>query len=358
MSLQRLDIYNVRNIVKASLAPSPGLNFIYGDNGSGKSSLLEAIFILGRARSFRTTHIKQVINFAQRQLIVSGRSLQKNGAVFQLGIMADGKELEIRINQAAQQPRHLLAYTLPIQLIDPKSYRLLDAAPPIRREFIDWGVFNDNERFLPIWRNYKKVLGQRNALLKTRSARHVEVWDKELVNYGTIIDELRKDYVNRLEPVFIEIIRQFIPFESIKLKVLSGWDPTKGFIQSVRDDIDKDIRYGYTHSGPHRCDLQLMVNDRLAKDYVSRGQLKLLVLGLKLAQVKLLTVELGNVGCILIDDFTAELDVSNRSKLLEYLSGLRYQAFITATESKEFGDIDNNSEYRVFHVEQNQVKQV
>ncbi|MGR9114378.1 MAG: DNA replication/repair protein RecF [Gammaproteobacteria bacterium] len=358
MSLQKLDIFNVRNILTASLEPSPHLNFIYGDNASGKSSLLEAIFVLGRARSFRTNHIKQAIHFARNELIVSGKSLQKNGNVCQLGLQTNGKEFEIRINQTSHQPRHQLVYSLPIQFIDPKSYRLLDSAPQIRREYIDWGVFNDNDRFLPVWRNFKKVLNHRNALLKSHRPRHVEVWDNELVNYGTIVADLRKNYLDRLEPIFSDIIAQFVKFDSVKLNLLPGWDSSKDLVEALKDDLDRDMRYGHTHSGPHRCDLQVIVNERLAKDYVSRGQLKLLVLGLKLAQVQLLTLEQGYVGCILIDDFTAELDPFNRTRLLDYLAGLKYQVFMTATNLKEFGDIDRFSNYKVFHVEQGQVKQV
>ena len=358
MSLQKLDIYNVRNILNASLTPSPGLNFIYGDNASGKSSLLEAIFILGRARSYRTIHIKQVINFNQNDLIVSGKSLQKNGSSFQLGIQTDGKEFEIRINQMPHQPRHQLAYALPIQLIEPKSYRLLDSGPQIRREFIDWGVFNDNENFLPAWRQFATALKQRNALLKMKRPGHIEVWNKELVNYGTIVAELRQQYIKRLESVFKTIIGEFLTFDTIVLNLLTGWDHEVGFEQTLIDDLEKDLRYGFTHSGPHRCDLQVSVNGWLARDYVSRGQLKLLVLGLKLAQVKLLQLEHSNVGCILIDDFTAELDSGNRDKLLKYLAHLDFQVFMTATELQEFGDINQIPVYKVFHVEHGQVKQL
>ena len=358
MSLQKLDVYNVRNIVNASINPAPVFNFIYGDNASGKSSLLEAIFILGRARSFRTAYIKQVVNHNQDKLIVSGKSLLKNGSNCQLGIQFEGKDFEIRINQLSNQPRHQLAYSLPIQIIDPKSYRLLDSGPQARREFIDWGVFNDNDNFLLFWRQYKKALNQRNALLKNKHPEHIEVWNKELLNYGTIVTELRQTYINRLDSVFKGIIREFIGFDSIKLIFLDGWDRDKGLLKSLQEDLPKDLRYGYTHSGPHRSDLQVLVDNRLAKDFVSRGQLKLLVLALKLAQVKLLTLDHNNSGCILIDDFTAELDSINRFKLLTYLSNLGFQVFLTATQLAEFGDIKKYNNYKVFHVEQGNVKQM
>lgn len=358
MSLQKLDIHHVRNITHASLTPGSGLNFIYGENGSGKSSLLEAIFILGRARSSRTSHLKQAVQFNQNRLIVTGRTLQKNGLAYQIGVQLQGQDLAIRINQQTVHGRHQLAYALPIQWIDPKSYRLLDSGPQIRREFIDWGVFNDNVNFLASWRRYKTALKQRNALLKIKRSDQLEVWNQELTNYGTIVADFREQYVQRLEPLFQSIIYEFVSFDTTGLILLPGWDRQKGLQNVLHDDLRKDIRFGFTHSGPHRCELQVCVNGKPAKDYVSRGQLKLLVLGLKLAQVKLLQNEYGNIGCILIDDFTAELDTNNRDKLLRYLARLDFQVFITATEFSEFGDLSCMTSYKVFHVKQGQIEQI
>lgn len=358
MSLLKLDIYSVRNILKESIIPSPTVNFIYGENASGKSSFIEAIFILGRAKSFRSATIKSVINFAHNHLIVSAQTLQTNGSSIHLGIQLDGKSFEIRINQQSKQKRSDLAYALPLQLIHPKSYELLDAGPQIRREFLDWGVFNDEENFLSAWRKFKKALLQRNSLLKTKRTGQINVWDKELVYYGTIVDSYRQQYLKKLKPVFIEIISRFLVIDGIDLKLVSGWDTAKEFKQVLIEDLDKDLRYGFTHSGPHRGDFQLLVNNRLARDFVSRGQLKLLVMSLKLAQVQLLANEQSNIGCILIDDFAAELDVINRAKLLRYLVEMNCQVFITGTEKEDFGDLSNTKNYKMFHVEHGNIKQV
>lgn len=358
MSLLKLDIHAVRNIQQESIIPSPVINFIVGENASGKSSLLEAIFILGRAKSFRCSAIKSVINFTQNHLIVSAQTLQANGSRQHLGIQLDGKNIEIRINQQSKQKRSDLAYALPLQLIHPKSYELLDAGSQIRREFLDWGVFNNDQNFLPAWRRFKKALSQRNALLKTRRLEQINVWDKELVYYGTIVDCYRQQYLEKFKPVFVDIIGRFLALDGIDLKLVSGWDTAKELSQVLIEDQDKDLRYGFTHSGPQRGDFQLLVNSRLAKDFVSRGQLKLLVMSLKLAQVQLLANEQSQTGCILIDDFAAELDVINRAKLLNYLSEMACQVFITATEIIDFGDLSQIKNYKMFHVEQGSIKPV
>lgn len=358
MSLLKLDIHSVRNIQKESIIPSSAINFIVGENASGKSALIEAIFILGRAKSFRCSTIKSVINFTENHLVVSAQTLQENGSHLHLGIQMDGKNIEIRINQQSKQKRSDLAYALPLQLIHPKSYELLDAGSQVRREFLDWGVFNNDEHFLLVWRKFKKALSQRNALLKTRRLEQLNVWDKELVYYGTIVDSYRQQYLQKFRPVFIDIIGRFLFLDGIDLKLISGWGTAKEFAQVLLDDQDKDLRYGFTHSGPHRGDFQLLINNRVAKDFVSRGQLKLLVMSLKLAQVQLLANEQSQTGCILIDDFAAELDVINRAKLLRYLSEMACQVFITATEKIDFGDLSQIKNYKMFHVEHGTIKSV
>jgi len=350
MSLLKLDIHAVRNIQKQSLRPAPKLNFIYGANGSGKSAFIEAIFILGRAKSFRSSTIKPVINNRQDHLIVSAQVVQSTGQKSHLGVKLDGKNIDIRINQQSTNKRSDLAHALPIQLIHPKSYELLDAGPQMRREFLDWGVFHDKEIFLPTWRRFKKALSQRNTLLKNRQTSQLDVWDKELVYYGTIVDHNRRQYLEKFTPVFIEIASKFIVIEDVELKAVSGWDPDLSFQQVLTNDLEKDLRYGFTHSGPHRGDFQLLIHQRLAKDFVSRGQLKLLIISLKLAQVQLLNNE-NNSICILIDDFAAELDKINRAKILHHLVDTGNQIFITATDINDFGDLIYTENSRMFHVE-------
>ncbi len=350
MTLLKLDVISVRNVQAASIFPSPNLNLIIGANASGKSSLLEAIFILGRARSFRTTHIKQAIAYNQPHLLVTAQNRLPNGSISNIGLQIDHKQCEIRIDQENKQ-RADLAYALPVQLIHPKSYRLLDAGTQLRREFLDWGIFNHNPNFLPHWRKFNKALQQRNVLLKSRQTRQLPAWDKELVEYGAPVNDFRLQYIQALQPVFMDMAGHFLDNTAIDLKFNAGWDASLSLELMLKADLEKDLRYGFTHSGPHRADFLTYLDKRPAKDYLSRGQLKLLMLALMLSQVKLLNQSAQNNCCILIDDLTAELDTVNRLKLLEYLSLLGCQVFMTATEMADFGDLKNLEHYKMFHVE-------
>jgi DNA replication and repair protein RecF len=300
-----------------------------------------------------------VISLDQEHLIVSAQIQQTaEGGVSQLGIQLDGKTMAIRINQETRQQRSELAYALPVQLIHPKSYELLDGGAQLRREFLDWGVFNDDTRFLPMWRRFKKALAQRNAALKIKRFEQLAVWNQELAYYGTIVQDYRQRYLEKLQPVFIAISRQFLALDTITLQLLCGWDSSKTLLEALEQDMDKDLRYGFTHSGPHRADFQVRVEQQLAKEFVSRGQLKLLVLGLKLSQVQLLANGQQPLGCVLVDDFAAELDSQNRARLLGFLVALNCQVFITATAATDFGDLSQILNYKMFHVEQGCVNPV
>lgn len=353
MALSQLDVLAVRNIHNISIQPAPGLNLIVGPNASGKSSLLEAIFILGRARSFRTAQIRQAVAFEQPNLTVSAR-LGLSGSGSQLGVRIDGRQTEIRIDH---EDRHKadLAYALPVQIIHPKSYRLLDGGSQLRREFLDWGIFNQHRDFLPHWRRFSKALQQRNALLKTRQSRQLPAWDRELAEYGSLITASREAYLAALQPLFADMAAAFLDTTDVVLKFQPGWDPERELSEILRADLEKDLRYGFTHSGPQRADFLCHQQNRPVRDYLSRGQQKLLVLALLLAQVGLLHQFSPSRCCILIDDLTAELDTANRLKLLEYLTRSGCQVFLTATSMNDFGNLDSIPDYKVFHVEQGRV---
>ncbi len=354
MTLSRLDIASVRNIQQATLYPAPTLNFIYGINASGKSALLEAIFLLGRARSFRSSSIKPVIHFANDHVLVTAQSVFAGGAQQQVGVRLDPKTCDIRINQQTMPNKSSLAYALPLQLIYPKSYELLDGGPQARREFLDWGVFHQDPAFLPAWRNYKKALAQRNVLLKSRQPEHLKVWNQELAYYGTIVTDCRRRYLETFAPVFQSIVAELLALPALAMSLSPGWDGTESLLQILTEEEEKDLRYGFTQSGPHRADVVVTLARLPARDIVSRGQLKLLVISLKLAQVRLLNRHEQD-AVILFDDFAAELDAANRAKVLHFLDTMQCQVFITATALTDFGDLSSIHNYKMFHVEHGKI---
>lgn len=350
MGLLKLDVYNVRNIQYAQIQPSLKFNFIYGLNGSGKSALLEAIFLVGRVKSFRSGNLSKVINYNAKEFVVSGDIKQKEKNI-KIGVQYNHQQLITRIDQKTVKSKAKIAYGFPLQIIHPKSYRILDAGPQIRREFIDWGVFNLNPEYLPIWRRFKIALSQRNAALKTRLLNEVRVWNPELSYYGTIVDEYRCNYIQQLKPFFLEACKKLLGITEIEIKINTGWDPVLTYEQSLHNSTEKDLRYGFTGQGPHRGDLTVLVKKKQAKDYVSRGQLKLLVLALSMAQIKMLEQRKQFFGCFLADDLMAELDINSKEKVFRSLDEMNVQVFMTATDKENFVNGSALSNYKMFHVE-------
>jgi DNA replication and repair protein RecF len=350
MTLAKLDAFNVRNIETACIVPSPRLNFILGANGSGKTSLLETIHILGRARSFRSTQAGQVISFQQHDLTVAGKISEGAGlSPIQIGVRLGRRKREILLAGTRLQSSAELIRAFPVLLIQPSSVSLLEGAPKARRQFLDWGGFHLDAGFLENWRGYARALSQRNALLRSGTSRGIEIWNHEVARYGIIVDCVRTAYVDRLRPYFYAAAAHFLGSVPFELQTLAGWDTEKLLDEILQAEISQDLRDGYTHSGPHKGDFQVQANGRPAKNYLSRGQMKLLVFALLLAQSHLLEESLGAKGCVLIDDLASELDSANRGKLLGFLQQRHAQFFITTTDPRilEMVDLEETAVFQL-----------
>ena len=334
MSLARLDIANVRNIRSATLEPSPRFNIILGNNGSGKSSLLEAIYLLGRGKSFRTAKPQQAIHFEASALTVSGLVRLTSGYQIPLGVQVDKNGKEYKLSGKRVHSSSELAYALPLQLIHPHSHLLFEAGPAGRRQFIDWGLFHLDRNFLALWRQYKKILLQRNNLLKAPGQVALEAWDYELARFGCQIAVLREDYLRRLEPFFLQIVSSLMETTDYQLHYRRGWHRDIELLAALQRDREKDVKYGYTQSGPHKADFVLWMNGHPAQQIASRGQMKLLVIALILAQVRMMQQPDGNLATILIDDIASELDEARKKFLLDFLLDMQAQLFITTTDLK------------------------
>ena len=347
MSLVRLEIRDLRNIADAVLEPAPRLNFILGANASGKSTLLEAIHLLSRARSFRTAQIAQLIRFGQPSLTVAGNLATTPACT--IGLRIGRGQREIHLAGRAVQGSIELLRAFPVQIIQPAAVSLLEGPPRQRRQFLDLGAFHQDPQFLEHWRRFGKALGQRNALLRENRLRELPAWTHEAARYGTMLGDARRRYAERLEPHFLATCGRFFPGHDFAMRVQAGWDPARPLATVLEEEAATDARHGYTQSGPHKGDFSIHLAGRPVRAYLSRGQMKLLVYALLLAQARLREAESGPGGCVLIDDVASELDPLNRGTLLDYLGEDRTQYFITATsrDSIETGLSDSAAVFRL-----------
>ena len=332
MSLIKLEAAGFRNLSPFVLEPHPGFNFIVGPNASGKTSLLEAIYLLGRARSFRTAQLNQLIAFGESALTVAGR-VQPDvlAASIPLGIRLARGQREIHVAGRAVPSSAELLQAFPLLVMQPAGIALLEGAPKLRRQFMDFGVFHQDAAYLGHWRRYARALSHRNALLREGRTRDLAPWNHELARYGIMVHEARTAYLERLMPFFLELGGFFFSGPRFALKIQAGWDSARPLAEALESDVAADLRYGHTQSGPHKGDFSILLDNRPVKAYVSRGQMKLLVYVLLLAQSRLLEERAGAAGCVLIDDVASELDEANKRTLLELLQGRLTQFFITAT---------------------------
>ncbi|MBV7315586.1 DNA replication/repair protein RecF [Shewanella sp. NIFS-20-20] len=361
MSISRLTIESFRNLSSAQLSPGDGLNLIYGANGSGKTSVLEAIYFLGMGRSFRSHITQRVIQREADQLTLFAQLQQEHPAQgSKVGFRKHRNgDTDVKIDGSRVKRLSVLAETLPIQVITPESFSLLFEGPQSRRQFIDWGTFHADANFYPAWVNVRRIMKQRNQLLRDgASYQQIQYWDNELVRYAEPVTEARKRYVDSLNERLKGIIEEFLPQVQLKISFTRGWDSKTDLNQLLEQQYLRDLGMGHTVSGPHKADLRLRVANLPAQDALSRGQLKLLVCALRIAQGRLLRQQTGKNSIYLVDDLPSELDAQHRQLLLKQLTDTGAQIFVTAIEPAAIVDCLHIAPSRVFHVEQGLVTQI
>ncbi|EGU60781.1 recombination protein F [Vibrio nigripulchritudo ATCC 27043] len=358
MPLTRLIVQQFRNIEACDVELSPGFNFLVGPNGSGKTSVLEAIYLLGHGRSFKSSLTGRVIQNECDELFVHGRFLNPDQFELPIGInkQRDGST-EVKIGGESGQKLAQLAQVLPLQLIHPEGFELLTDGPKFRRAFIDWGVFHTEPHFYDAWGRFKRLNKQRNALLKTATHyRELSYWDQQIATLAENISQWRKEYVENMAKVAEEICRTFLPEFDIQLKYYRGWDKDTPYQDILENNFERDQSLGYTFSGPNKADLRIKVNGTPVEDVLSRGQLKLMVCALRVAQGQHLTEMTGKQCIYLIDDFASELDSQRRQRLADCLKATGAQVFVSSiTESQIVDMLDENG--KMFHVEHGTIEQ-
>ncbi len=350
--LSRIEITGVRNLERVSINPAPRINLMYGANGSGKSSFLEAIYLLGMGRSFRTSHVGQFISAGKESAVVFGESLSKKGISTTLGIEKSKGTTSIRINGRRITALSELAKRLPLQLIDPNVHLLIEGGPRFRRHYINWGMFHVEQGFFPVWRKFQRALKMRNAAIRARLPDpQVRIWHAEMARYGDWIATRQRDFIGNLMPFLVDVMAQVCDQKGLELRYVPGWNQEKGYEEQLDSSLERDREKGYTRYGPHRAEVLIMLGDTLARERVSRGEQKLLAVALRLAQVELMIKRYHRACVVLVDDLPSELDKERRERFLAYLSTLGCQVFVTATDKALFSGYPLGEKDGLFHVE-------
>ncbi|MEA1080203.1 DNA replication/repair protein RecF [Marinobacter qingdaonensis] len=369
MALVKLQTQHFRNLSSASVSFSPSFNLLYGANGSGKTSVLEAIGYLGLGRSFRVSRHQAVVSHGEQQLTVFGgldRGLASEpGAndgrpvAHRLGIARDvtRKETTLRVDGEGVRSLSALAMHLPVSVIDPGVFDIVAGGPGKRRQFLDWAVFHVEPSFASVWQQCQRVTSQRNQTLRNGRLDEalLRVWDSQYAGLSDRITAARQTTFERFKHAFDSLVQQVDVgwTQGLKLEFYPGWDTSKALVDILASHRDQERRMGHTLYGPNRADIRLKFQGRPVAETFSRGQQKTLVILMKIAQGMVLS-ELDKQVTFLLDDINAELDVGHRAMLAQKLQALRCQVFITSIEHPEpevLWPSGDAPEYRMFHVE-------
>jgi DNA replication and repair protein RecF len=335
MIISSLTVAHFRNLRQLTLPCSSGLNLILGENASGKTSLLEAIYFLGRARSFRSRHWRELIQHDEKKLQVMATMIRSDTDRRQIpiGIERSTHQLIARVNRRPIHSLAELAAWLPVLLLNPDSHRLLEDGPQQRRRFMDWGLFHRDACFLSTWKRYRDALRHRNAALRQSiDERGMNVWEQELATAAGNIDQLRREFCLALQEALQPLLQQLLAPQVLTLDYQRGWAQECDLLELLRSERNRDRLNGHTRAGPHRADFSIRLDERPFTEQLSRGQQKLLVTALILAQAALYRQHRDEPCVLLLDDLPAELDHTNRDKLMACLAQQRIQLFVTAIE--------------------------
>jgi len=356
--LLQLDITDFRNIKQATLQFSPTLNLITGANAAGKTSLLEAIYSLGRVRSFRTPTSDRLIRYGQPGYRVVGRIGGAAGRLLPIGVQRQQGKYRVRLDGQPVKRLSDLAGRFPVQIFSNDTPNTISGGPGYRRQALDWALFHVEHGYRDAWQRYAAALRQRNAALRQHvPASQVSAWDEELVDAAGTIDSLRRRYLEALAPHVNEEIDALLPDRVFTLRYQPGWPADRTLQDALAGALDKDRAKGHTGCGPHRADFLLQADGRAVQPHFSRGQIKTIAAGFLMGQVRLQHVLGLPPGAFLLDDLASELDADHQARLLAGLAHLGAQVFVTAIVQDPRLE-RGGGECRRFHVEHGDIQEV
>jgi DNA replication and repair protein RecF len=368
LELQSLRLVNYRNYTDLTLNFSDGVNVFLGENAQGKTNLLESIYVLALARSHRTSSDKDLIRWQEKEATISGR-VKKNISDTPLSLHFSNKGKKARVNHLEQSKLSQYIGQLNVILFAPEDLELVKGAPSVRRRFIDMEFGQMNPLYLYNTTQYRRILKERNAYLKrlqmkqTTDTIFLDVLTEQLVDIGSQVLLARQTFLERLEvaaqPIHAEISNKR---ETLTLRYQTSIDFEKGtdlatikavFEQTLKKQQTREIMQGSTLVGPHRDDIQFIVNDNDVAVFGSQGQQRTTALAIKLAEIDLMQQETGEYPILLLDDVLSELDANRQTHLLLAIQD-KVQTFITAPT---LSDVARQLIHapKVFHVKQGEI---
>jgi len=390
---------NIRNLQDYHIKPSPAVNIITGKNGAGKTNVLEAIYLNALGRSFRTSSARNIIHDKKTSCWVFAEHLHipfesETQIINKIGIeRRKDSQQKLSINGIHHKSLADLAVLTPILAIQPSEIQLIDGPSTLRRKYLDWFLFHVEHSFLECWRENQRLLKQRNQLLRSLSKKttisdsdylQIKTWGRPYIENGERISQYRKQACLLLTDTINEYLKYLPAFNdqvinnqennnqtsnknkhketevgscvvNVDIEFKSGWAKNSSLEASINHSLHQDIKQGFTRTGPHRADLLIKANSAPAKEFLSRGQKKLLSMVMRLAQAVALQKNNRPLPILLLDDFFAEIDQENIKAFIALVERLDTQVFLTCLHTDGWVEELFSRDVKLFHVEQGQI---
>lgn len=362
MWMEYLKLLNFRNYKALSVKFHRSLNVIFGNNGEGKTNLVEAIYVLGLTRSFRLVQDKTLILKDSTVSKIEGNVHNRFETKYQIVLSKDGKKVKINHDNVSKLSDYVSKIN--IILFHPNDLKIIKDTPSIRRKALNIDISQLNLSYLRDLNQYNKVLKQRNAYLKqllingNNSSSYLDILTEKLISYGKKIYQTRKKFVDCLNSYVSEIYLQIASSGDLRIQYSSDYSDLNDeqLLNLYQKSLKKDLLFGKTNLGIHTDDLTFFLDENDLKDFGSEGQQKNAIIAMKFAELELFKSQKGYYPILILDDLFSELDDEKIKNILNYISD-DIQVFITITNLKQFRNVDNRS-YRSFHIESGKVLEV
>ncbi len=360
MIIKYLELYDFRNYDELHIDFSENTNILFGDNAQGKTNILESVFLLGTTKSHKGSKDSEIIRFGKEYGVIRAL-LEKNGVEYKIGIqLRRDKRKAISINQSPVRKAADLLGIVNVVLFSPEDLSIIKSGPDKRRRFIDITLCQVDKDYLYSLSSYNKIINQRNKLLKNYDPRSniedtLNIWDEQLVNFGSQVIRKRVEFINRVNDIINPIHKNLTGKDDDLIIDYKKDVEEDRYFEKLSINRERDIKYKSTSIGPHRDDIDFSINDIEVRKYGSQGQQRTVALSLKLSEIEIIKEKVNDTPILLLDDVLSELDMNRQKYLLETLGGI--QTIITCTGLDEF--VNNRFEInKCFKVSEGNIQEV
>ena len=357
MKLNKLKLVSFRNLKNVELEPGQKFNVFHGNNGQGKTNLLESIYLLATMKSFKQAKNAELIAFGADFALVKG-VVERDRVQREISLLLEKQGKKAKIDSKLATRLSDFFGNLNVVVFTPEEISMVRGGPDLRRRYLDRAVFTCDIGYLNAFHDYAKILKNRNALLKNNESFGLEIWTEQLVHAAVLVIERRKAYLSEMEKLLQRFYSEISGNDEqvqIEYRVHGveenayAEDPQRALFAALKAHAGEERRRGSTAIGPHRDDLYFGLNGRSNRHFASQGQQRCFVLALKMAEIEFITRCFEAPPVLLLDDMTSELDRERNHNLMEFLKKREMQVFITTTSLQNVAleGMENNRTFRI-----------